>query len=134
MEEICFCIPARFESSRLEHKLLLDLHGETCIRRTIKQVKQSKFFNDNIYVLTDSSLIQKNIEDMGCHMIITSKDYRNGSERISKNLSLVNSEFKYIVNIQADEPYISPRNIDFSIEKHLKNNTDDVKKFIKGKI
>lgn len=126
MEEICFCIPARFESSRLEHKLLLDLYGETCIRRTIKQVKQSKFFNDNIYVLTDSNLIQNNIKDLGGHIIMTSTDYRNGSERISKNLSSLDPKFKYVVNIQADEPYISPKNIDFSIEKHIENNTDDL--------
>lgn len=126
MEEICFCIPARFDSSRLEHKLLLDLYGDTCIRRTIKQVKQSKFFNDNIYVLTDSTLIQNNIKDLGCHILLTSKDYRNGSERISKNLHLIDSRFKYVVNIQADEPYISPKNIDFSIEKHIENNTADL--------
>ena len=38
---ICFCIPARFESTRLKNKLLLDLNGESCIRRTVKQVLKS---------------------------------------------------------------------------------------------
>lgn len=126
MEDFCFCIPARFESSRLKRKLLLDLFGETCIRRTIQQVKKSKYFNNNIYVLTDSNDIMENIKDLECHAFLTSENYKNGSERISKNLNFIDSKYKYIVNIQADEPYISPKNIDFSIEQHLNNNSDDL--------
>ena len=57
---------------------------------------------------------------------LTSENYKNGSERISKNLNFIDSKYKYIVNIQADEPYISPKNIDFSVEQHLNNNSDDL--------
>lgn len=126
MEQVCFCIPARYDSTRLNHKLLLDLYGENCIRRTIKQVKKSKYYSNNIYILTDSDLIKNSIEDLDCIVIMTGEDYRNGSERISKNLDKVNSNYNFVVNIQADEPYISEKNIDFSIDKHLQNNTNDL--------
>ena len=123
---ICFCIPARFESTRLKKKLLLDLNGESCIRRTIKQVLKSNYFNKNIYVLTDNKLIQNELSNLSCNIILTKEEYKNGSERISKNLNLIDKKYDIIVNIQADEPYISYKNIDFCIEKHINNNNSNL--------
>ena len=125
MSEICFCIPARYNSTRVPHKLLLDFGGETCIVKLLKQVLKSNYVNkDNIYVLTDSTLIQNELKSFECNIIITDKHYCNGTERISKNLDLIPEKYSIIVNIQADEPFISPLNIDESISKHLQKNTD----------
>lgn len=117
---ICFCIPARIGSSRLKNKLLLDLNGESCIRRTIKQVLKSKYSNgiNNVYVLTDSILISNEIADLSCQIIMTNdKEYPNGTARIIGNLCKIDTRFKYIMNVQGDEPYISPTNIDYLISK-----------------
>lgn len=124
MNNICFCIPARYNSSRLKCKLLLDLNGESCIRKTIKQVLKSKYFNNNLYLLTDNVIIKNEVLDLDCKIILTEQEYKNGSERISKNLDKVDSTRNIIVNIQADEPYISEKNIDYCIKKHLDNNNE----------
>ena len=126
MQDICFCIPARYESTRLQHKLLLKLGEESCIRKTIKQVMKSKFFNNNIFVLTNSLTIKEEISDLPCQIIMTGDNYKNGSDRISKNLNLINKQYNTVTNIQADEPYISPKNIDYCIENHLSNNTNNL--------
>lgn len=119
---ICFCIPARYESTRLNKKLLLKFNKDSCIKKTINQVFKSKYFNNNIYVLTDNELIKNEINKLNCNVILTSKNYSNGTERISKNLKFLPKKYNIIVNIQADEPFISPLNIDESIKKHLEYN------------
>lgn len=126
MQDICFCIPARYESTRLQHKLLLKLGEESCIRKTIKQVMKSKFFNNNIFVLTNSLTIKEEISDLPCEIIMTGDNYKNGSDRISKNLNLIHKQYNTITNVQADEPYISPKNIDYCIENHLNNNANNI--------
>lgn len=123
---ICFCIPARYNSSRLDKKLLLKFGDETCIKKTVKSVLKSKYADSNIYILTDSELIKNEINKLDCNVIMTNGNYNNGSERISKNLNLIPNNFKIIVNIQADEPYISPKNIDEAINKHLQHNSDNI--------
>ena len=62
-------------------------------------------------MFTDSDIIKNEIKD-NTNVIITSNNYRNGCERISSNLHHISDKYKIIVNIQADEPFISPTNID----------------------
>ena len=105
--DICFCVPARYESTRLPYKLLLPINKLSCIQNTIIQIKKSKYYNDNISVFTDDDIIQEHLKNYNCNIFLTSKDCLNGSERISKNINLINKCYKYIVNIQADEPFVS---------------------------
>jgi 3-deoxy-D-manno-octulosonate 8-phosphate phosphatase (KDO 8-P phosphatase) len=123
---ICFCIPARYESTRLQHKLLLKFNDVSCIQKTVSSVSQSKYFNNNIFVLTDDERILEELKGFNCTVLITSNNCINGSERISKHLHLIPDNYKYVVNVQADEPFISHENIDNCIEKHLENNNDDI--------
>jgi YrbI family 3-deoxy-D-manno-octulosonate 8-phosphate phosphatase len=118
MNKICFCLPARLKSTRLPDKLLLKFDNECCIEKTIKQVMKSKFFKDNIYVLTDSEEIKDIISYLPVNIIKTNGYYKNGTSRISSHLDKLKN-FNIIVNIQSDEPYIAYENIDYAIEKHL---------------
>ena len=126
MSNICFCIPARYQSTRLSHKLLLKFNNYSCIQKTINQVIRSRYFDNNIYILTDNNKIKDELIVYPCNIILTSNDYKNGTERISKNLNKILVKYEYIVNIQADEPFISPINIDYCIEKHLEYNDDNI--------
>lgn len=116
---VCFCIPARLESSRLPKKLLLPLGEQLCIQRTVSSVSRSKYFNDNIIVFADDPKIQDCLRTYPCRVILTTLPYTNGTERIARNLYHVDEKYTAIVNIQADEPFVSPRNIDFCIDMHL---------------
>ena len=123
--DICFCIPARFSSTRLDKKLLIKINDESIIMKTINQVKKSKYYKNNIFVFTDSDIIKNEIKD-NTNVIITSNNYRNGCERISSNLHHISDKYKIIVNIQADEPFISPTNIDHCIDKHVEIQETDI--------
>lgn len=124
-ENICFCIPARLKSSRLKNKLLLPINNVSCISHTINQVKQSKFYNNNIFIITDSYEIKDAIQNDNVFSIVAKIECKNGTERISKNLNEIPINYKIIVNIQGDEPFISHKNIDFAIEKHLDSNNNN---------
>ena len=119
MDKICFCIPARYNSTRLPGKLLYKFGDLSCIERTYLQCQKSKYFNNNIYILTDNEKIHNVMKKYTDLIIFTNVEYQNGTERISKNLNLIPEKYSYIVNIQADEPFIEPGNIDFAIEKHI---------------
>jgi CMP-2-keto-3-deoxyoctulosonic acid synthetase len=98
MSEICFCIPARYKSTRLHNKLLLKFGDETCIVKTVKQVLKSKYADsENVYVLTDNTLIRDELTSLDCNVIMTSENYCNGTERISKNLDLVPEKYSIII-------------------------------------
>lgn len=126
LDKLCFCVPARYESTRLTKKLLLKFGDFSCIQKTIQQISKSSYFNNNIYVFTDNNIIKDELLNFPCNVILTTGKYKNGTERISKNIENISTKYKYIINIQADEPFISPINIDYSIEQHLKNNENNV--------
>ena len=123
---ICFCIPARLNSSRLDKKLLLPLGNKTCIQRSVSSLYSSKYFNNNIFVFTDNEKIKSNLKDFNCNVILTDSNIKNGTDRISKNLDKIDNKFNIIVNIQGDEPFISYKNVDYCIDKHLENNDSDI--------
>lgn len=126
-DNICFVIPIRYNSSRLSKKSLISLDGQTTIQRTYQQVLKSKYYNNNIYIFTDHEAVKEHCSDFSENIVLTSSDCKNGTERISRNLNHIPGNYKYIVNIQSDEPFIDPRNIDFAIEKHLLNsNTKNI--------
>ena len=126
IHKICFVIPARLTSTRLPNKLLLSIGEKTCIQHTITQVAKSKYFNDNIIVLTDHKDIKDNLNGYPCNVIMTSNTCKNGTERISTNMTKICHKYTIIVNIQADEPFISAQNIDFCIYKHIYNTDSGV--------
>lgn len=123
---VCFCVPARINSTRLPGKLLLPIQGKSCIQHTISNIQNSKYFNDNIIVLTDDEKIKNELNNYPCKVILTTEEYKNGTERISKNLDKINEKYNIIINVQADEPFISSKNIDFCIEKHYENFKSDI--------
>ena len=120
-DNICFVNPIRYNSSRLNKKSLISLDGLTTIQRTYQQVLKSKYYNNNIYIFTDHKDVQEHCSLFSKKIVLTSSDCKNGTERISRNLDYIPKKYKYIVNIQSDEPFIDPRNIDFAIDKHLLN-------------
>ncbi|KAI0565768.1 3-deoxy-manno-octulosonate cytidylyltransferase [Gracilaria domingensis] len=119
---ICACIPARYASYRLHGKLLFDIGGQTVLERTCRQALQCKWIS-RVFILTDhervanamnSARLGENVE-----VILNRVSTRNGTERIGKNLHLIPEQYKIIVNIQGDEPFVDPRNVDYVIEKHI---------------
>jgi 3-deoxy-manno-octulosonate cytidylyltransferase (CMP-KDO synthetase) len=118
MKKIICCIPARYQSSRLPGKPLLEIDNETVITRVYKQVKKCKRI-DEIVVLTDDIRIKEEVEKNGGNAVMILEDCLNGTERIISYLKLSKNDVDIVVNVQGDEPFINPVDIDYCIENYF---------------
>lgn len=118
ISNICAIIPARYKSSRLPGKPLLKINNQSIIAMTYLQTCKSKYI-DKVFVATDDERIKEEVESINGNVIMITQDCLNGTERICHCLEYLDEKYEFIVNIQGDEPYIDPENIDHMIEKHL---------------
>jgi 3-deoxy-manno-octulosonate cytidylyltransferase (CMP-KDO synthetase) len=116
--KIVCIIPARYGSSRLPGKPLADLEGKTVIQRTCDQV--SKVIKDYI-VATDDQRIIDNVESFGGKAMMTRNDHKSGSDRVAEIAK--NIEADIIVNVQGDEPFINPKQIEEAVKPLLDDPT-----------
>ncbi|MCS6885301.1 MAG: 3-deoxy-manno-octulosonate cytidylyltransferase [Acidobacteriota bacterium] len=117
-KSIVAIIPARYGSTRLTGKPLLDLAGKTLIQRVYEQVLKSHLVS-SVIVATDDSRIGAAVEAFGGHWQMTLASHRTGTDRIAEVARNLRSEL--IVNVQGDEPFISPQTIDAAIEPLLED-------------
>lgn len=106
-------IPARLDSSRLEKKMLADLCGEPLIVRTWRQALKSRLA-ERVVVATDSLEIASVLEERGAEVVMTSPEASCGTERIAEAARKIGGDV--FLNLQGDEPLISPDNIDLALE------------------
>ncbi len=109
-------IPARLQSTRLPRKLLLDIGGRTIIERTWRQALQAKNA-DSVVIATDSPEIAAAAKGFGARVAMTRAEHQSGTERIAEAAAST-PDADIIVNIQGDEPEISPAHIDALIATH----------------
>lgn len=123
-QNVIAIIPARLASTRLEGKLLLPLDGKPLILHTLAQAKKSKNI-ERVIVATDDEKILNIILESGNEAVLTNKDHQSGSDRIAEVAESL-SENSIIVNVQGDEPMISPNVIDLTIEAILADENADI--------
>ncbi|CAN5327033.1 3-deoxy-manno-octulosonate cytidylyltransferase [soil metagenome] len=104
-------IPARFASSRFPGKPLADLLGKSMVHRVYLQCKKSKLLSD-IVVATDHQQIFDHVTGFGGNAVLTSDQHPSGTDRCREALELHAGSFDFVVNIQGDEPFIDPHQID----------------------
>ena len=102
-------IPARFASTRLEGKPLKNICGKTMIQRVYEQATQAL---EHVYVATDDSRIEAEVNGFGGNVVMTSNKHTTGTNRcveaydiLQKNLNI---DFNAVLNIQGDEPLLEP--------------------------
>lgn len=118
--KIIAVIPARYASTRFHAKLMEDLGGKTVILRTYEAAKKSNLFDD-VFVVTDSDLIYKEITSNGGKAIMSIKEHESGSDRIAE--AVENMDVDIVVNVQGDEPFIDTAALEKLIEVY-KNDTE----------
>jgi len=106
-------IPARYSSSRLPGKPLLLIKGKPMIQNVYEQSEKSKFIN-KVIVATDDKRIFNCVKNFGGEVVMTSTKHQTGTDRIYE--AIKNIKCDIVVNIQGDEPYIDPKNIDNAIK------------------
>lgn len=96
-------IPARYASTRLPGKLMEDLCGKPVIMRTYEAAVGTGLFDD-VFVVTDSDVIFKQITLEGGKAVMSRKEHESGSDRIAE--AIEHMEADIVVNVQGDEPFI----------------------------
>lgn len=108
MKYICL-IPARYESSRFPGKPLAKIGGEEMIIRVCRQVEKTGI---DLAVATDDERIFKCVENAGYRAVMTSSKHKSGTERVEEAYRNLGSDADVIINIQGDEPFILPSQIE----------------------
>ena len=104
-------IPARYASTRFPGKPLIDIQGKTMIHRVYEQALKSKHL-DKVIVATDDERIFNHVKDFGGEAVITAEHHPSGTDRCWDALQQLKGNFQYVINIQGDEPFIQPEQID----------------------
>ncbi|NIA19597.1 MAG: 3-deoxy-manno-octulosonate cytidylyltransferase, partial [Xanthomonadaceae bacterium] len=110
MSELMIVIPARYQSSRFPGKPLAELLGKPMIEWVVKRCRQSELA-DRILVATDDQRIYQAVTSIGGEAEITDIDHQSGTDRIAE-IAARHPDTTWFINIQGDEPDISPLLID----------------------
>jgi len=105
-------IPARYASTRLPGKPLLDIAGKPMIVRVAERARQVLSIN-RVIVATDDCRVFDAVAAHNQEVIMTSPDHRTGTDRLAEAASKLDAEI--IVNVQGDEPLIDPATIEAAI-------------------
>lgn len=121
-------IPARYASQRLPAKLTLEIDGKPIIQHTYENALQSKLTQEIIIAVDDDRLAQL-CESFGAKYFMTPSKLNSGSDRVAYTVkNFINADI--VVNIQGDEPFISGKVIDKSIEPLLFDSSVEVSTLI----
>ena len=115
---IVAAIPARYAATRFPGKLMQMLGNKTIIRHVYDNTVSTGLFTD-VFVVTDSDIIYKEIKDSGGKVIMSKKVHESGSDRIAEAIAEMNIDV--IVNVQGDEPFIKKE----PLEKLVRLFNDD---------
>ena len=102
-------IPARLQSQRLPRKVLRDIAGRALVLRTYDAAKRSTYLND-LLIATDSEEVAAVCAAHGVPAVVTSPDHPSGTDRVWE-IAQGRAADVY-VNIQGDEPLITPGHVE----------------------
>lgn len=100
-------IPARYASTRFPGKPLIQIAGKSMLQRVYEQSIKADKLTD-VIIATDDDRIVAHAESFGAKVVLTKPNHPSGTDRCFE--ALVNSKIQadYVINIQGDEPFIDP--------------------------
>ena len=104
-------IPSRYASTRFHAKPLVDINGKSMIQRVYEQAGKSKSLS-KVVVATDHTDILEHVKGFGGLVCMTKESHVSGTDRCYEALTQQGEKFDYVINIQGDEPFIQPAQID----------------------
>jgi 3-deoxy-manno-octulosonate cytidylyltransferase (CMP-KDO synthetase) len=114
-------IPARFASTRFPGKPLVEIGGKSMIQLVYEQACKSTL--DEVVVATDDERIFNHIKELDGRVVMTSTFHKSGTDRCAEVAALPEYDaVNWVVNIQGDEPFIQPEQIDLVLS-FLQNNS-----------
>ena len=117
-------IPARYSSVRLPGKMLLPIAGKPLILHTVERAREAATV-DEVIVATDDQRIFEAVTTDGHRAVMTSPEHQSGSDRIAEVAKDL-PEGSIIVNVQGDEPVISPATIDRTVKALINDSSAEM--------
>ena len=125
-------IPARYASTRFPGKPLADINGKPMIQKVYEQALKAL---DHVYVATDDKRIEEAVKSFGGKIIMTSPNHQSGTDRIAEAANIISQnlklDFDVVINIQGDEPFIQPEQIN-SLKSCFNNPATEIATLIKA--
>jgi 3-deoxy-manno-octulosonate cytidylyltransferase (CMP-KDO synthetase) len=122
-------IPARYASTRFPGKPLVIIEGKTMLQRVVEQSKKAALLNE-LVVATDDARIEDHCKSLDVKCILTKAGHPSGTDRCNEAYKLSGTNAAYIINIQGDEPFLHPDQID-SLAKACDGKTELATQMIK---
>ncbi len=113
-------IPSRYASTRFPGKPLVDIKGKTMIRRVYEQALKASSL-DHVVVATDDQRIAQEVKNFGGDFIFTSSSHQSGTDRCAEVIAKFEG-YDTVINIQGDEPFIDPQQINLVTACFLDTN------------
>lgn len=102
-------IPARYASTRFPGKPLADIGGKSMIQRVYEQATKARL--NKVVVATDDNRILEHVQGFGGYAVMTAGTHESGTDRCFEAYQQNGEEFQFVINIQGDEPFIQPEQI-----------------------
>lgn len=109
MNRVLGVIPARLNSTRLPGKVLLPIHGKPLIQWVVERALQARRLTE-VLVAADDAQVQQALADVDVEVVMTRSDHPSGTDRIAE--AIEGRDCDAVINVQGDEPMISPGLID----------------------
>jgi 3-deoxy-manno-octulosonate cytidylyltransferase (CMP-KDO synthetase) len=104
-------IPSRYASTRFPGKPLVMIYGVSMVERVYRQALLSSSLQ-KVVVATDDERIYNHVKGFGGEVVMTSLHHPSGTDRCAEVLANEKSSWDGVINIQGDEPFIDPKQID----------------------
>lgn len=115
-------IPARYHSSRFPGKPLAMIGNKSMIQRVYEKASLSDL--DRVVITTDDERIAEHVTRFGAQVIVTSPDIENGTLRCSAAYKELDKSYDIIINIQGDEPFIEPRQLNLLLNAFKQDDVE----------
>jgi 3-deoxy-manno-octulosonate cytidylyltransferase (CMP-KDO synthetase) len=102
-------IPARYASTRFPGKPLALLGDKPIIQHVYERAQSTGY---DVYVATDDKRIMQCVTDFGGKAVMTSENHKSGTDRIREAVDNLGISPDVVINIQGDEPFIDPKQIE----------------------
>lgn len=126
-------IPARYESTRFPGKPLIDIDGQSMIQFVYENSKKSSSL-DTVIVATDDRRIFNHVKSFGGEVLMTSKEHQSGTDRCAEVIQILSkseNNFDVVINIQGDEPFLDPSQIELLINCFKENGKIQIATLVK---